>query len=393
VPARRRALATTGVACVAALAVAGCSASSSSSSSAVNLTGHTLVIAISDPSNLASDPVAQDVVDAELLAFKQLHGEVTTFTVKDVLLHSSPVSYDAREAVIYPSSSAPNVIAYLGDIAPGTSDQTVGITNALDLLEVSPTDTSLELTQTTPAVSGGPHSFYESYGTYGQTFARVVPSGIDEANAQVREMKSLGITSLHVGDDGSDYGRALADAVATGAASAGIKIVGSSAGAAGDFYGAQSPTAAASFFNRVASANPSAKLFGTSSLDSSAFTKALSSSVRNLYVSIPGFLTKDLTTTGRKFVANFKSTYGHDPNVEAIFGYEAMEAVLRVVQRERGDANDRTSVIKGFLSQRDVSGVVGTYSIDSSGNTSLDAFVFARPVGGTLVPFQAAPTS
>lgn len=360
----------------------------------MNLTGNTLVIAISDPKSLASDPVAQDVVDAEQLAFKQLHGEVKKYTVKEILLRNArPVSYNARAAVIYPSSSAPDVIAYLGEIAPGTSDQTVGITNALDLLEVSPTDTSLELTQTTPAVSDSPKTYYESYGTYGQTFARVVPSGIKEANAQVLEMKSLGVKQLYVGDDGSDYGRALADAVSVGAASAGIKITGSSTGAAADFYGAQSPTVAASFFNRVAAADPSAKLFGTSSLDSASFTKALAASVHNLYVSIPGFLTKDLTAAGKRFVTEFKAAYGHTPNVEAIFGYEAMDSVLRVIERERGDADDRTSVIKGFLSQHGVSGVVGTYSMDSSGNSSLDAFVFARPVGGTLVPFQAAPTS
>jgi branched-chain amino acid transport system substrate-binding protein len=391
--ARRRALATTGVACIAAVAVAGCSSTgSSSSSSAVNLSGNKLVIAISDPHDLASDPVAQDVVDAEQLAFKQLHGEVTRYKVALETFHSSPVSYDARAAVIYPSSSAPNVIAYIGEIAPGVSDQTVGITNALDLLEVSPTDTALELSQSTPAVSGSPQSYYESWSTYGQTFARVVPSAIKEANAQVLEMKALGVKDVYVGDDGSDYGRALADAVSTGAASAGIKLAGSSAGAGGDFYGAQSPTAAASFFNRVAASDPSAKLFGTSSLDAAAFTRALSASVHNLYVSIPGFMPKDLTSAGRKFVSDFKAAYGHSPNVEAIFGYEAMDAVLRVLQRERAEAADRTSVIKGFLSQRDVSGVVGTYSIDSAGDTNLDAFVFARPSGGKLVPFQAAPS-
>jgi ABC-type branched-subunit amino acid transport system substrate-binding protein len=359
----------------------------------VNLSGKTLVIAISDPSSFASDPVAQDVVHAEELAFKQLHGEVTRYTVRYVVLHSSPASYDARTAVIYPSSSDPDVIAYLGEIAPGVSDQTVGITNALDLLEVSPTDTSLELTQRTPAVSGAPHSYYESWSTYGQTFARVVPSGIKEANAQVLEMKALGVKDLYVSDDGSDYGRALADVVSTGAASAGIKITGSSTGAGADFYGAESPSAAASFFNHVAAADPTAKLFGTSSLDSASFTKALSASVHNLYVSIPGFMPKALTSAGRKFVADFKAAYGHSPNVEAIFGYEAMAAVLRVIQRERGEANDRTAVTKGFLSQRGVTGVVGTYSIDSAGNSNLDAFVFARPDSGKLVPFQAAPTS
>ena len=46
----------------------------------------------------------------------------------------------ARLAIIDSST-----IAYLGEIAPGAPTQTVGITNALDVLQVSPTDNALEL--------------------------------------------------------------------------------------------------------------------------------------------------------------------------------------------------------------------------------------------------------
>jgi hypothetical protein len=50
-------------------------------------------------------------------------------------------------------------------------------------------------------------------------------------------------------------------------------------------------------------------------------------------------------------------------------------------------------VVHAFLKQNKVASVLGTYSIASNGNTSLDAFVFARPSGGKLVPFAAAPQS
>ena len=95
----------------------------------------------------------------------------------------------------------------------------------------------------------------------------------------------------------------------------------SSSGASADFYGATSPAAAAKFFNATASASPTAKLFGSSSLNTGAFTSALSPSVHNLYVSIPGFMPKDLPAAGKTFVTNFTAEYHHAPNVEAIFGY------------------------------------------------------------------------
>jgi branched-chain amino acid transport system substrate-binding protein len=383
----RRVLATAGAACLVGLAVAGCSQAGSSSST-VKIVGNNLAIYISEPSNLKTDPVAQDVVDAEKLAFKDQHSEVKDYRLVLRTPLSKTVSDNARQAIIDKTA-----IAYLGEIAPGTSTETVGITNALDVLQVSPTDTALELGQSTPAVSNAPKTYFQSWGTYGRTFGRVVPTSAQEAKAQAAEMKSLGVTSLYIANDGSDYGKAMADALKSDAKAAGLTLSTSSSGASADFYGATSPAAAAKFFNATASASPTAKLFGSSSLNTATFTSALSPSVHNLYVSIPGFMPKDLPAAGKTFVTNFKAAYHHAPNVEAIFGYAAMSAVLEVLEHKGAQASDRGSVVTGFLGLHKVNSVVGTYSIDSNGNTSLNAFIFARPRGGVLVPFTAAPAA
>lgn len=384
-----RALASSGVACLAALAVAGCGQTgSSSSSSVVTVSGHTLRIYLSEPHDLAGDQVAQDIVHAEQMAFSAHAKEVSDFKLRLETVRAAQLSGNARAAIVDQQT-----IAYLGEIAPGTSDQTVGITNAVDVLQVSPTDNALELSTSTPAVSGGPQSYFENWGTYGRTFARMVPSGTLEAKALVAEMQALKLGSLYVASDGSDYGRAIAHAVGGDAHAAGITSAATAKGAAAVFYGAQSPTAAAKFFNHIASMAPAAKLFGPASLNSGAFTSAISGSVHNLYVSIPGYLPKDLPATGRDFVSAFRTAYGHAPNVEAIFGFEAMSALLRVLEQAGRHANDRTTVVKDFLSQKRVPSALGSYSIDSSGNTSLDGFVFAHMRGGKLVPFTAAPSS
>jgi hypothetical protein len=280
----RRVLATAGAACLVGLAVAGCSQSGSSSST-VKIVGNRLAIYISEPPNLKTDPVAQDVVDAEKLAFDAQQGEVKGYKLVLRTPRSKTLSDNARQAIIDKTA-----IAYLGEIPAGTSTQTVGITNALDLLQVSPTDTALELGQSTPAVANAPKTYFQSWGTYHRTFGRVVPTSAQEAKAQVAEMKSLGVTSLYIANDGSDYGKAIADALKSDAKGAGLTLSTSSSGASADFYGATSPAAAAKFFNATASASPTAKLFGSSSLNSGTFTSALSPSVHNLYVSIPGFM-------------------------------------------------------------------------------------------------------
>lgn len=388
---RPRTLASSGIACLVALAVAGCGTAGSSASSAVTISGHTLSIYISEPHDIASNPVAQDIVHAEQMAFSAHSKAVSDYRLRLETVHYRTLSDNARAAI-----TDATTIAYLGELAPGASDGTVGITNALDVLQVSPTDNALELSVDTPAVSGGFKSYFESYGTYGRTFARVVPSATEEARAQVAEMKRLGITRLIVADDGSDYGAAIADAVRADARAGGIETLDATASEAaqGYFYGAQSPTAAASYFNHIAGMAPTAKLFGSSSLNSGAFTAALSgTAAKHLYVSIPGYLTKDLPALGKSFVSLFRHAYGHAPNVEAIFGFEAMSALLRVLKTEGKNANDRTNVVAGFMKQSRVPSVLGSYSIDSAGDTSLDAFVFARVRGGRLVPFAAAPRS
>ena len=363
-----------------AAGLAGCTSGGAANSS-VTVSGNRLTIYLSAAST-NQPQVAKDVLDAERLAFKQGSTRVAGRSIRYLIVRGNTISAQAR-TVIQDKSA----IAYLGEVVPHSSYASLGITNALDILQVTPTDTALELTQTTTAVPNAPDSYYESLSTYGRTFARVVPSSAEEALAQVQEMQSLGVRKLYAGNDGSAYGAAVANAVQRDA-SGKITVVSSPAGADGVFYGSATPAVAARYFNGVAGSNPSAKLFGPSALDAPSFTAALSSSVRNLYISVPGFLPADLTPAGRTFVSAFKAAYGREPAVQAIFGYEAMAAVLAVLKQAGSSANSRTTVVKDFFAIKNRESVLGTYSINTNGDTSIAPFVFSRLAGGKLVPFK-----
>ena len=363
---------------IVAAGIAGCS-STGASSSAVTVSGNTLTIYLSDAPT--DEPtVAQDVLDAERLAWSGSSHRVGNYTLQlDVL--RGQISDQARTAIQDQSA-----IAYLGEIVPHSSYASLGITNALELLQVSPTDTAVELTQATPAVPGAPDTYYQSLSTYGRTFARLVPTSALEAKAQVQEMQALGVTKLYVADDGGPYGAAMAYAIrhdVTGA----VTLVDSETAADGIFYGSNSTTTAARFLANAAAINPSAKLFGPSALDDPSFAARMSSAVRNLYISAPGFLKQDLTPAGSTFVSTFKSTYGHAPVTQAIFGYEAMSAVLAVLQEAGSGANNRSTVVHDFLNLKRTQSVLGPYSMNGNGDTSIAPFVFSRLVRGSLVPF------
>jgi branched-chain amino acid transport system substrate-binding protein len=377
-----RVLARGRAACACALlaaGIAGCTANGAGNST-VTVSGKTLTIYLSNAST-GEPQVAQDVLNAERLAFSAPNNSVPGYTVRLVDVHGRSISAQARQ-VIQDTSA----IAYIGEVVPHSSSASLGITNALDVLQVSPTDNAVELTQATPAVLGAPGIYYEALGTYGRTFARLVPTSALEAKAQVQEMQALGVTKLYVADDGGPYGAAIAAAIKRDVGAA-ITVTSSQAGADGVFYGGSSIASAARFFASAAAANPSAKLFGPSALDDPSLTAQLAGTVRNLYISAPGFLKASLTSAGSNFVSAFTAAYGHAPAVQAIFGYEAMAAVLAVLREAGSQANNRSVVVRDFQLLKNRQSVLGTYSMDGNGDTSLTSFVFSRLEHGSLVPF------
>jgi branched-chain amino acid transport system substrate-binding protein len=360
-----------------ALALAGCA---TQTNSAVTVSGKTLTIYASEPPGGAGGQSAVDVLDAERLALTQTGTRIGQFTVRLVKLSGKEVSDNARSAV--QNSTA---IAYLGEIEPGTSQDSVPITNELGLLEVSPTDTATYLTQSVPAVGGSPTAFYPSRSTYHETFARLVPTSAQEAKAITAQMHALGLTKLYIADDGAAYGVTMADEVRAAAATQGLSIVSSAAGADAVFYGGNTAAAAAKALDQAATSSATAKLFAPSALYDDAFVAGLSAAAqKNLYVSSPGFDSATLSPAGRQFVTAFRGAYGHAPAPEAIFGYEAMSAVLAVLRQAGTAAASRSVVVSDFRALHDRQSVLGTYSI-SSGDTSLAPFVFGRPHGGALV--------
>ena len=93
-------------------------------------------------------------------------------------------------------------------------------------------------------------------------------------------------------------------------------------------------------------------------------------------------------TAKQQFLSPFHATYGHVPAPGAIFGYEAMSAILSVLREAGSQANNRKTVVRDFFAIKNRPSVVGTYSINSQGDTSISPFIVSRLVSGTLVPYK-----
>lgn len=153
--------------CACAAIVAGCA----TAPNAPTVSGKRLNIYLSAPGSLSGNQQAQDVVDAAKLAFSsgctsscppmQLKG----FTVHLEVLSAPKVSDNARTAI-----NDSNSIGYVGEVIPGKSVDSLGITNSQDLLQVSPVE-----------AGSVPTKDFESFSTYGRTFASIAPSSSQTA--------------------------------------------------------------------------------------------------------------------------------------------------------------------------------------------------------------------
>lgn len=364
---------------------------------AASVSGSTLKVYVGQASAGSSPQQAQDVLEAEQLALQQGGSKVGRFNVELRPLSGGKVSDQARTAI-----SDSSTIAYLGELQPHVSADSLGITNGAGILQVSPNDPAIELTQTSKAVSNSPTRYYESLKTYGRTFGRVVPPANREASAQAQAMAALGVKRVYVADDGGPYGAALALALGGAAASKGIAVEQGPAdparvqasGAQAVFIAASDLPTASRFLNGVAAASPALKLFAPSALDQAAFVTGLAPAAqRSLQVSAPGFIASgpkaDLAPAGQKFVADFKAAYGHEPAQAAIFGYEAMSVVLDSLHRAAASANSRSAVVTEFMRTKQRSSVLGTYSIDGNGDPTLAPYVISHVRAGRLVPYES----
>jgi branched-chain amino acid transport system substrate-binding protein len=382
-----------------ALAVAGCSSNARAGGSSITVSGRTLTVFGSQPPGGSGGQAATDMLDAERLALQRAGGKAggtasNRYTIKFQALDGRELSDNARAAI-----ENTTAIAYLGELQPGTSQISVEITNQQGLLVISPADTAAYLTQPVPPVSDSPSTYYPSRSTYHETFARVVTTTATEAKAIVAEMQAEHVLRVFVDSDGGLYGASVAQEVKQDAKAAGLSIATTPGAADAIFYGASlvSPGARAEAVHALAhaaAASPAARLFVPSGLYDSQFAASLGSTVaRRLTVSSPGFLPKDLTPAGKTFVADFAHAYGHQPAPEAIFGYEAMAALLYTLNQIGSLANNRAAVVTDFRSLKNPpNSVIGSYSIQG-GDPTIAPLIFAHVRGGQLIPFKFVQSS
>jgi branched-chain amino acid transport system substrate-binding protein len=222
-------------------------------------------------------------------------------------------------------------------------------------------------------------------------------------------MKADGCKSIYIVNDKEVYGAGLAQNITNSAKSIGLKVLGNDgfdkkaanyrslaskiAGKKPDCIADSQvvETNGVQVAKDLVSANPNAKMYGPDGLAISSFVDpkqgGIPASDAGRWTLFVATLAPDqYPPSGRKFFADFKKTYHtkKTPDPYAIYGYEAMSLILDAIERAGDKGNDRDEVLKQIFNTKNRKSVLGTYSIDSTGDTSITDYGVYSIKDGTL---------
>ena len=390
------------------LALAGCGGAAKPDP---QLPGARLDVYSSLPTRGPLSALAAETLAAERLALAQDGGRVGRYRVRLVALDASTpglgrsdpgqISLNARQA-----AQDPQTVAYLGELATGTSAISIPLTNEAGILQVSPLDTAMALTGASVEIAGSPERYYPKLKDNGRTFARVVPSDRKAAGALLAAMRRDGVRSLALMTDEDPSGRALATDLAAKAPAAGIAVAirqevdeqgPLDTGAVAQVL-ALHPDAvldttvarpgAADLWRALAVDDPQLRLYAPVSLADRLFLAHLGAAAALAHVAAPA--PRADGRPARAFARAFAVRYGYAPARAARYGYEAMRGVLAAIRRAERAARDgrvtRAAVVRAYFRTAVAASVLGPYAIERTGDTTLrDWTVLAVAQGNLLV--------
>jgi branched-chain amino acid transport system substrate-binding protein len=354
-----------------------------------------LTVYSSLPLSGANHPQATAIVQGARLALEDAGGMAGGHSVRYVSLNDATrragtwtpelASRNARRAAQDESS-----VAYIGEFNSAASAISIPILNEVPIAQISPSNSAIGLTRSGPGADAGEPEKY--YPTGRRHYFRIAPNDRVQGGALAVAMRDRGCRRIAALTDGELYGAGLGAWVRLFARRLGLRVVYKARirPSRPHFRGLArrirrtrprcvvftgiAPNRAVQLFRDLARGLPRAKLFGGDGLTGRGFTDRREGGVpprvaRRVLVTRYPLAPEAVPDPGRAVLLRYAMRWGDSsPDTYALQGYEAMKLVLDGISVV---GPDRLALIGWLRGVRNRESVLGTYSFNRFGDTTL----------------------
>ena len=284
-------------------------------------------------------------------------------------------------------------MAYIGTFNSGAAKLSIPILCAKGIVMVSPANTYPGLTKAGKGEADEPDKYYPN--GCARNYTRTVPADDLQGLAGAVWATKLGLTNVYVLDDTELYGKGIADVFNNEAPGHGLTVLGRDGidGKATDYkalaekikatnpqlvyYGGITQNNAGQLWRDLKDAMPDVKLMGPDGIYEGEFLQAAGEAAEGSYITFGGIPPDKLTGKGAAFVSAYTAKYPDaPPEAYTAYGYEAAKVILAAIERAAAtNPADtlalRAAVLKEVFATKDYAGVLGTWSFNAEGDTSL----------------------
>jgi branched-chain amino acid transport system substrate-binding protein len=348
------------------------------------------------PRQGSSKAQTDTIVNAINMALEEAGGKAGGYTVvyKDVDDSTAAAGkWDEATEIKNANDAVANdkLVAYIGTFNSGAAKLSIPILCAKGIVMISPANTNVGLTK--PFGPGEPDVYYPN--GCKKNYTRVVPADDLQGNAGALWASQLGAKNVYVLDDTEVYGKGVADVFATRAPDYGLTILGRDGidGKASDYkalaekikatspdlvyYGGITQNNAGQLWRDLRDAMPDVMLMGPDGIAEGEFLEAAGDAAEGSFITSGAVSPDQLTGLGAEWLAKYTAKYPDAPaEVYTAYGYEAAKVVLAAIERASAKNPADTLALRALVldevkATKDYTGVLGTWSFDANGDTSL----------------------
>lgn len=300
------------------------------------------------------------------------------------------------------AAADPDVMAYLGTYNSGAAKIAIPILNNADLVMVSPANTYSGLTKSGLGEADEPEIYYPKGF---RNFCRVVPADDLQGQAGAWWAQSLGVKKVYILDDKELYGKGLARVFEKSCKDRNIEVLGHEgidskapdyravvnkireAGAELVYFGGITQNGSGKIVKDLRDSGSNAYFMAPDANKESAFLEAAGPAAEGALITLGGLPPEQMNDEAKAWYARYRQRFQGEPEAYAIYSYEATQVTLKAIARV--GVKDRTKIREAVMATKDYHGLLGDWSFDKNGDTTITSMSGYEVVDGKF-EFSAA---